>query len=464
MRFPDDFLWGGSLSAIQSEGSWNKDGKGISIGDVLIYDPQHPHNITFNGVENGTEYCYHFGNDFYHRYKEDIKLFSEAGFRSLRFSINWSRIYPNGDDETPNEKGLQFYENVINELLKFNIKPIITLTHTDMPLNLAKNGSWLNRVTVDCFVKYCKTVFERYKGKVSYWLPFNEVNALSLTPWFTAGLKNDISDEDLIIAGYHIFLASAKITLLAHEIDKNNKVGMMFGGFISYPYSCNPKDVLAHDKFMHEMLYYSDVICNGEYPKYKLREIENNNYQLPVREDDLEIIKKGTADFVAFSYYFTTVIGKDTEIKRGYFGDTGYSNPYLEYTKWGWAIDPDGLRYMSNLLYDRYHLPLMVVENGLGAVDKPENDNTIHDDYRIEYIKRHIEVLKETIDKDGINIMGYHCWGCCDLVSGNGEMKKRYGLIYVDTDGRGNGTFNRFKKDSFYWYKKVIESNGECLD
>lgn len=467
MAFPKNFLWGGATAANQCEGAWNIDGKGISISDVITAaDKDHPREITQN-IEKGKIYPSHWGIDHYNRYKEDIALFAEMGFKVYRMSINWTRIYPNGDEDEPNEKGLQHYDDVFEECKKYNIEPLVTISHYEQPLELRKYGGWENRKTVDLFIKYCETIFKRYKGKVKYWLTFNEINMIKVIPWWEAGILPDVKKQTEAIVSYHQLLASAYAVRLAHEIDSNYKVGMMYGGILSYPNSCNPEDIEGNRDFMHEMLMYPDVQCRGYYPSYAVKKYEREGILLPIKKGDIEILKEGKVDYLTFSYYFSLVCGKNT---KGITFDcgrmkTGYNNPYLKNTSWGWTIDPKGLRHMLNLFYDRYQIPLMIVENGLGALDKLEDDYTIHDSYRIEYLREHIKEMKKAIEIDGVDLIGYTPWGCIDIVSaGTGEMSKRYGFIYVDVDDEGNGTYNRYKKDSFYWYKKVIASNGEDLD
>jgi 6-phospho-beta-glucosidase len=465
MGFPKDFLWGGATAANQCEGAYLTDGKGLSTADVMTAGGNGvPREITDDVVE-GNYYPSHKGVDHYHRFKEDIALFAEMGFKTYRLSIAWSRIFPNGDEEVPNEAGLKHYDEVFDTCRQYGIEPLVTLSHFETPLGLQKYGSWTNRKVVDFFLHYSKTLFKRYKGKVKYWLTFNEINVISTKPWMAAGVDSDDEQTRMTVA-FHQFLASAKAVQLAHEIDPNNKVGMMYNGHTAYPNSSDPEDVQATTDFMHKMLFYSDVQCRGYYPAYKLKEFERDGIVLPIQDGDLEELKKGTVDFLSFSYYLTHVVGKESPLVfTGLNGvKTGYKNPHLKVSEWGWPIDPKGLRYALNLLYDRYQLPLMVVENGLGAVDKVE-DGRIHDSYRIDYLKEHLKEMKKAIDLDGIPVMGYTMWGPIDIISAStGEMMKRYGFIYVDVDDEGNGTFDRIKKDSFYWYKDVIATNGKNLE
>lgn len=466
MSFPKDFLWGGATAANQCEGAYNIDGKGLSTADVMTAGRHGvPREIT-DRVIDGKYYPSHNAVDHYHHYKEDIALFAEMGFKCYRLSIGWSRIYPNGDDQFPNEEGLKFYDKIFDECHKYGIEPLVTISHFETPLGLQKYGSWEGREVIDFYLRYCKTLFERYKGKVKYWLTFNEINCMSTMPWVAAGINS--TDEGVRMrAAYNEFLASAKAVQLAHEIDSNNKVGMMYAGHFSYPNSPAPEDIQGNEDFMHKMMFYCDVQCRGYYPNYKLKELERLGIELPIKDGDLEELRKGKVDFLAYSYYTTHVCGANTKgIFKGMNGlETGYKNPYLKTTKWGWTINPMGLRYSLNYLYDRYQIPLMIVENGLGAVDTIDEDGYIHDEYRIEYLREHIKELKKAIDLDGVPVMGYTMWGPIDLISAStGEMKKRYGFIYVDLDNEGKGTFKRIKKDSFYWYKKVISTNGEDLN
>lgn len=467
MSFSKGFLWGGATAANQCEGAWNVDGKGINTADVMTAGNAHtPREIT-NGIVEGKNYPSHIAIDHYGHFKEDIALFGEMGFKTYRMSINWARIFPNGDDKEPNEAGLKHYDEVFDECHKYGIEPLVTISHYETPLGLQKYGSWTNRKVIDFYVTYCETIFRRYKGKVKYWLTFNEINCMSMMPWMAGGVDNDADEQTKMTAAYHQFLASATVVQMAHEIDKENKVGMMYGGMFSYPNSCDPEDVQANEDFMKTMLFYPDVQCRGYYPAYKLKEFERKGIVLPKQPGDDELLMKGKVDFLSYSYYFTLVCGKKTKAMAIDCGSmkTGYENPYLPTTPWGWSIDPMGIRHSLNLFYDRYQIPLMIVENGLGTYDKVENDGSIHDPYRIDYLREHIKEMKKAVDIDGIDLMGYTPWGCIDIISaGTGEMKKRYGFIYVDADDKGNGTFNRSRKDSFYWYKKVISSNGEELD
>ncbi|GKU24291.1 glycoside hydrolase family 1 protein [Clostridium folliculivorans] len=465
MAFPKGFLWGGATAANQCEGAYIIDGKGLNTSDVMTAGSATKERVNTREVKEGLYYPSHKAVDHYGHFKEDIALFAEMGFKAYRMSINWARIFPNVDDETPNEAGLKHYDEVFDECRKYGIEPVVTISHYETPLALTeKHGSWTSRKAVDLFVKYCETIFNRYKGKVKYWLTFNEINCMSMNPWMSGGVLQE-DEQSKMQAAYHQFLASAKAVKLGHKIDPEFKIGMMYGGLFSHPNSCDPEDIEANTEFMNKMLFYCDVMCRGYYPAYKVKEFERSNIVLSKEAGDEEILKEGTVDFISFSYYFTLVAGKNTKLAMDCGSlDTGYSNPHLKKSDWGWTIDPKGLRHALNLLYDRYQKPLMIVENGLGAADTVEEDGSIHDPYRIDYLRAHIEEMKKAVEIDGIPLLGYTTWGCIDIVSaGTGEMKKRYGMIYIDVDDEGNGTFARSRKDSFYWYKKVIESNGEDL-
>lgn len=465
MAFPKGFLWGGATAANQIEGGYQEGGKGLSTADVMTVGGKGVKRRITPEIEEGTYYPSHRAIDFYHRYKEDIALFAEMGWNCCRLSISWPRIFPNGDDEMPNEEGLAFYDYVIDELLAHGIQPLVTISHFETPLGLRKYGFWEGREVVDCFTRYAKTLFEHFKGRVKLWLTFNEINCMSTQPWVSAGIDSE-SEQVRMTAAFHQFLASAKAVLLAHEIDPENRVGMMYCGHFAYPNSPDPSDIIGTMNFNHKMLFYPDVQCRGEYPAYKLREFEREGITLPVQEGDLELLKDGKVDFISYSYYLTHVTGAKTKgVVKGLNGlDTGYKNPYIQRSEWGWGIDPQGLRYSLNVLYDRYQIPVMIVENGLGAVDKVEADGSIHDPYRIDYLRAHISEMKKAVELDGVPVMGYTSWAPIDLVAlSTGQMSKRYGFIYVDMDDEGNGTLKRSRKDSFYWYKKVIASNGEDL-
>lgn len=477
-KFPEGFLWGGATAANQCEGAYNEGGKGLSTADILTSGSRTvPRRIT-PVLEEGTYYPNHEAIDFYHRYKEDIKLFAEMGFKVFRMSIAWTRIFPNGDDAEPNEEGLKFYDNVFAELKKYNIEPLVTISHYEAPYNLTKKyNGWADRKVIDFYVKYCETIFKRYKDVVKYWLTFNEINALTM-PFgtFIAGaimpegngeLTNSRSNNEQIRyqALHHQLVASAKAVKLGHEINKNFKIGCMIAYMCTYPLTCKPEDVLlAQQKDNLSNFLCSDVQVRGAYPGFAKRYFKENNINIVMEEDDEKTLKEGCVDFYTFSYYMSNCISSDPNQEEiGGNLSMGLKNPYLKASDWGWQIDPKGLRWALNNIYNRYQIPIMVVENGLGAVDTVEEDGSINDDYRIEYLREHIKEMKEAI-ADGVDLIGYTTWGCIDLVSAStGEMEKRYGFIYVDKDNEGKGTLKRIPKKSFYWYKKVIETNGESL-
>jgi len=466
----EGFLWGGAVAANQCEGAYLEDGKGLSTADCMTAGSAKVRREYTDGVEEGKYYPNHLGIDFYHRYKEDIALFAEMGFKCFRTSIAWSRIYPNGDDEAANEKGLQFYDDLFDELLKYGIEPVVTLSHYETPYALVKKyDSWKNRKLIDLFVRYAQTVFRRYKDKVKYWLTFNEINTITFHPEVPAGFRineNENRQEVCLQAAHYQFVASARAVKLAHEINPEMKVGIMLLYPIFYGETCKPEDQLEAMRSMDNHYYFSDVMVRGYYPQKARKLWERNNLHLDITREDEEILKEGTVDYIGFSYYNSNVATSDVSEKALMGGNVlnSVKNPYLVESNWGWAIDPIGLRLTLNNLYDRYQKPLFIVENGLGQDDVINEDGRIDDDYRIDYLRKHIEALKAAVEEDGVDLMGYTPWGPIDLISmGTGEMKKRYGFIYVDRDSQGNGTLARRKKKSFNWYKHVIETNGEEL-
>ena len=490
MEFRKDFLWGGATAANQYEGGWNACGKGVSSSDCCTRGSRtEPRKVTYRtedgvvhadlmfgldapegaqfGCFKGYDYPSHQASDFYHHYEEDIALMGEMGFKTYRMSINWTRIFPLGYEEEANEEGLAFYDRVFDACHKAGIEPLVTLSHYETPVGLTnKWGAWVDARTIDCFVRYVKAVGERYKGKVTYWLTFNEINCLSFGGWMAAGVPSK-DPQKIADAAKHQLIASAKAVQLLHEIDPDNKVGNMIGYAVTYPHTCNPADVLKCWKSMNDCYFYCDVQARGYYPAYKLKEYEKNGVVFELSEEDSETLRKGTVDFISFSYYMTSCASADPKVLADQGGNMlfGVSNPYLKASDWGWQIDPTGLRLALNYMYDRYQKPLMIVENGLGAQDNVEADGSIHDDYRINYLRDHIIAMKEAVDEDGVELWGYTPWGCIDLVSAStGEMHKRYGFVYVDYQDDGTGEGERSRKDSFFWYKKVIETNGEDLD
>ncbi len=478
MTFCKDFLWGGATAANQFEGAYLEDGKGLNVSDVItVGSHQSPRRIS---LEMDEKYFFPSkkASDFYHHYKEDIALLAEMNFKSYRMSIAWTRIYPNGDDEFPNEKGLLFYENVFKELKKYNIEPIVTISHNEMPLNIVKKyNGWTNKKVIDLYVKYCEVIFNRYKEYVKYWLPFNEINnlLLPLSNLIQGGIYlkgtvyfNDQKDEPelRLNALNNILIASAKAVKLGRKINPNFHFGTMICHITRYPRTCHPNDNLLVQKndLIHNCMC-SDVMLKGEYPFYAIKYFEKSKIHLHLNDEEKHILKEGTCDFYTFSYYQSiteSTLKFEDETSGNIMG--GIKNPYLKETDWNWPIDPVGLRYTLLKVYDRYRVPIMITENGIGCIDKLEKDKTVHDPYRIEYLRDHIIEMKKAVE-DGVDLIGYTAWGCIDLVSvSTGEMKKRYGFVYVDADDYGNGTYDRYRKDSFYWYKKVIASNGEDLD
>ena len=466
MTFPANFLWGGAVAANQCEGAYDEDGKGWSTQDLApkgivgaITDHPTEDNLKLKGI------------DFYHRYREDIAMFAEMGFSVFRFSIAWSRIFPNGDEETPNEAGLAFYDQLIDECRRHGMEPLVTLSHYETPYHLAKTyDGWCSRKMIGFFKRYVNTVMERYKGKVHYWLTFNEINSILHNPYLSGGIltpKEQLSKSDLYQAIHHELVASALVTKMAHEIDPDNKVGCMVIGIPSYPLTPNPDDVIANMEQDRHNLYFTDVQARGAYPKYLNRYFKENGIQIQMEEGDEEILKN-SVDFISFSYYMSTCGCADPDAHPQAAGNIipGVANPYLRSSQWGWQIDPKGLRYLLNQFYDRYQKPLFIVENGLGARDELiEKDGvlTVEDDYRIEYMREHLLQVEEAIE-DGVEVLGYTSWGCIDLVSAStAQMSKRYGFIYVDRNDDGSGTMARYRKKSFYWYRDVIASNGVSL-
>lgn len=461
-QFPQHFLWGGAIAANQAEGAWNLDGKGPSIADVVrdgIASGQHDAVI-----DPHLYYASHEAVDFYHRYKEDVALFAEMGFQCFRTSIAWSRIFPRGDEQTPNEAGLAFYDNLFDELLKYGIEPVITLSHYETPLALYQEyGGWKNRALIAHFTRYCETVFRRYRGKVKYWMTFNELNNMNRMPFATGAVDADASLQIIYQANHHQFVANALANKLCHEIIPEAQIGCMLSLSTVYPATCHPDDIFETQQLRRRSLFYSDVMMNGEYPAYSRRLFRDNGITLAMEPEDLALIARYPSDYLGFSYYRSVVHKAGAQLQIDTGGAKGEDNPYLKKTAWGWPVDPKGLRTVCNELADRYRKPLFIVENGYGGVDEIAPDGTINDEERIAYGRQHIIEMAEAV-ADGCDIMGYTWWGPIDIVSaGTGEMKKRYGFIYVDKDNDGNGSLARRKKRSFDWYKQVIASNGEVV-
>ena len=475
--FRDDFLWGGACAANQFEGAWDVDGKGPSVSDYCTNGTHTtPKRLTI-GIEPNTLYPSHEAVDFYHHYEEDIALFAEMGFKTFRTSINWTRIFPTGMEDTPNEKGLAFYDRVFDCCKKHGIEPLVTISHYEMPYALVeKYNGWESRELIGYFMNYCKAIFARYEGKVKYWLTFNEINIGSMamgavlstgTVKGFSGPMTEVPDnpQARFQALHHMFVASAMAVTYAHTNYPEYKMGNMIAYSTSYPLTCDPADVVAcQQKMQMSNWFCSDVQVRGEYPYFAKRYFDEHDIHIKMEDGDAEILKSGVIDFYTFSYYMTSCVTthKDAQSIGGNFV-MGSKNPYLQASDWGWQIDPQGLRYTLNEIYGRYGIPLMVVENGLGAKDVKEADGSVHDSYRVDYLRQHIAEMREAV-KDGVDLMGYTPWGCIDLVSAStGEMAKRYGFIYVDKYDDGTGDLSRSRKDSFHWYKKVIASNGEDL-
>lgn len=471
-RFPRDFLWGGALAANQAEGGYREGGKGLTTVDMI------PHGPNRMAVKLGQEqrftlrddeyYPSHDAIDFYHRYQEDIALMAEMGFTVFRTSIAWARLYPKGDEQEPSPEGIAFYRAVFEECKKYGIEPLVTLCHFDVPMHLVvEYGSWRNRKMVEFFTRYARTCFEQFDGLVKYWLTFNEINIMLHSPFSGAGLVFDAGEDQEQVkyqAAHHELVASALATQIAHEVNPHNQVGCMLAGGNFYPYSCKPQDVWAALQKERENLLFIDVQARGAYPAYAASLFREKGIELVKAPGDDEVLKH-TVDFVSFSYYASRCASADMNAGNTSAANVVKSlkNPHIEVSEWGWGIDPLGLRITMNTLYDRYQKPLFLVENGLGAVDEPNEQGEIEDDYRIAYLREHISAMGDAIG-DGIPLMGYTSWGCIDLVAAStGEMSKRYGFVYVDKDDAGKGTLTRRRKKSFWWYKKVIASHGEDL-
>lgn len=492
MGFRKDFLWGGDISAAQIEGAWNEDGKSPIYRDYLLGGNATTKRSAYYRDENGEIkkmfvecdaptklpkgckyvisddpkdfYPNHVGSDFYHRYKEDLKLLAEMGMKAFNVTISWARVLPHGIAGGVNPKGVEFYREFFKECKKYNIEPIVTLYKYDMPFFFEEEwGGWSNRALIDEFVAFAKVCFEEYQDLVKYWVTINEINVIKQVMDVEGNVTPEIARvrfEEI----HNMMVAAAKATALAHTINDNYQVGCMIAGTFTYPLTCDPKDTLFNLKDLQGNFYMcADVMARGFYPHYTKRIFKDYGIEFNISEEDKRVLFEGKADYFAFSYYFTNCMTLHTELVEGNGakGILGCKNPYLKATDWGWQIDPDGLHYWLHELYSRYQLPLLLVENGLGAIDKLEEDGTIHDQYRIAYHKAHVEKMRDAVN-EGVDLIGYTTWSCIDLISNStGEFRKRYGFIYVDVDDFGNGTYNRYKKDSYYWYKKVIETNGE---
>lgn len=488
MNFPKNFYWGGATAANQCEGAYDVDGRGLAKTDVTTAGTNEtPRFITFldrNGkpgrvaqfehlpegaqyaVLKDTYYPNHDGIDFYHHYKEDIRLFAKMGFKMYRMSIAWPRIFPKGTESRPNKKGIEFYKNVFQELRKYHIEPLVTISHYDDPLYMIeKHGDWQDRKWIASYLRYAETCFKEFHGLVHYWLTFNEINSSVMFLDLNMKKTTDADYQAAYRKLHYQFVASARAVKLAHKIDPGNVVGCMICGITEYPLTPDPMDMIKFQKDWQKVVHYcGDVQCTGTYPYFAEKLWKEHHVKLDITPKDRKDLAEGTVDLYTFSYYNSSCVTthKNPVKAKGNFS-MGAKNPYLEYSEWGWSTDPEGLRYFLNEIYDRYGLPMMVVENGLGAMDTLEKDGTIHDPYRIDYLRQHIRAMAEALE-DGVDLRGYTTWGCIDLISaGTGEIKKRYGFIYVDRDPKGQGDMKRYKKDSFYWYRKVISSNGKNL-
>lgn len=473
--FPKEFLWGGALAACQCEGAYDVDGRGMSTSDIHVYNDKLNRKslkeegggtleyIKFAMNDKDNYYPKRFGIDFYHTYKEDLALLEGLHMNSLRISISWSRIFPNGDENEPNELGLQFYDKLINEMNKRGLEPIITMSHYDMPLYLVTEyGGFANRKVIDFFVNYASVLIKRFKGRVKYWIVANQVNLVPVVQFGSLGIYHGQAEnmEELMYNAVHNqFVACAKIKKIANNVDPNAKIGTMCVVATQYPASCKPKDVIFAQKKNRMQYFFSDVQLRGEYPEYAKRYFDENDIEINIKEGDEELISNNKMEFLALSYYDVKIA--DSE-KNDFSPHKGSLNPYLESTPWEWRMDSLGLYYTLTEYWDRYRVPMIIAENGIGEIDEVVN-NAIHDDYRIHYLKEHLEQVKELL-LDGVKLFGYLWWAPIDIVSSSSaEMSKRYGFIYVDLDDKGKGTGKRIIKDSYYWFQKVISSNGKII-
>lgn len=475
MAFPKGFLWGGATAANQCEGGYREGGRGLANVDVCPAGMDrgavitgHKKMLDFDGEH---DYPAKEGVDLYHHFREDIRLFAEMGFQVYRMSLAWTRIFPNGDEDEPNEEGLRFYEEMFLECKKHGIAPLVTLSHFDCPIGLIKKcGGWRSREMIGYYLKFCRVVMERYRDYVKYWITFNEINMILHAPFLGAGICFEAGENEEQVkyqAAHHELVASALAVRMAHEINQDNQVGCMFAAGSAYPYSCRPEDVWEALRTDQENYFFADVQSRGYYPAYASVRLKRAGIFPVMEAGDEEILREGTVDFISFSYYNSRCIaapgGGQEEAEGNLFKSA--RNPYLKFSEWGWPIDPLGFRITLNQVYDRYQKPLFVAENGLGAKDEPDEDGYVADDYRIDYLREHIRAMKAAVEEDGVDVMGYASWAPLDVVSASsGEMKKRYGYIYVDRDDEGNGTWKRYRKKSFYWYQRVIGSHGECLE
>lgn len=475
LRMPEDFLWGTAVAAHQLEGAWNIDGKGVSIADVMLAGANGQKRMVTDSVLPEGNYPNHRGIDFYHTYPDDFKLFRELGLKAFRTSIAWTRIFPNGDENEPNEKGLAFYDRLINEMIENQIEPVITLSHFEMPYHLVTQyGGWRNKKVIDFFVRFAKTVIGRYGNRVKYWMTFNEIN--NQVCWKdthpmlqNSGLK-DYADADaqelMYLASHHELIASARVTQIAHDMYPQIMMGAMVAMNPVYPASSDPNDIVMAQRAMQSRYYWGDVQALGKYPNWLLNFWNHKDFNIKITEDDRRLLQENTVDYVGFSYYMSWTVKSTGDQWLEYDeSENRGDNAFLEKSRWGWQIDPVGLRWAMNWMWDRWHKPLFIVENGFGALDILESDNKIHDNYRMNYLRDHILSMERGVVLDGIPLIGYLSWSGIDIISAStGEIAKRYGFIYVDLDDRGHGSGKRYKKDSFIWYQKLISSCGERLE
>jgi 6-phospho-beta-glucosidase len=482
MKFPEDMLWGSASADFQYEGGFDEGGRGMITHDFVTDGSiDRPRMMTYvmpdgtfgetpmrTEMPDGAKGCImpnryypsHNGVDFYHRYKEDIALLAEMGLNCMRFSICWGRIFPTGDEEQPNEEGLKFYENVVDECLSHGIQPLITICHDELPIYLADTyEGWLSRHTIDCYLKLCKALFERLGGKVKYWITFNEINVLR--GYSHLGVHS-VRDAVTYQCFHHMFVANAKAIELGRQMMPNAIFGVMFALSPVYPLTCKPEDVWAQMDLRRRSLFFPDVMIRGYYPNYQEHYFETVGVSIKKEDGDDELIQKYTLDFISFSCYRSTTVNAHSSTRCGLSFD---QNPYLKSTPWGWPIDPQSLRYLCNELWDRYQKPIMIVENGMGNIDRVGENCYVEDDERIQYLKDHFEEIRKTVEIDKVPVLAYTMWGGVDLVSlSTGEMKKRYGWIYVDMDDKGKGTKDRYRKKSFYWMKEFLETKGKNLE
>jgi 6-phospho-beta-glucosidase len=468
--FPSNFLWGAASAAYQVEGAWNEDGKGLSNWDQFVRIP----GKTFKGTTGD------IAVDNYHKYKEDVKLMKEAGLKAYRFSVSWARIFPNGKGEI-NKQGLEFYNNLINELIKNNIEPVLTVYHWDLPQALQDEyGGWESREIVGDFTNYCIVLYKNYGDRVKNWVTLNEQNIFTALGFKMGSHPPGVKDDKLFFqVNHHANLANASAIKAFRKYVPDGKVGPSFAYSPAYPYSSKPEDILAFENAEEfNAHWWMDVYAWGEYPKSAWNYLASKGHAPILEEGDLELLKAGKPDFMGLNYYQTGTFEKNpidgvteschlnTTGKKGTTEDRGVpglyktiKNPYLETTNWDWAIDPTGLRIALRRISSRYHLPILITENGLGEYDKVEENDVINDDYRIKYIYSHIKSIREAVT-DGVDVLGYCIWSFTDLLSWLNGFQKRYGIVYVNQDEAGGKDLRRIKKKSFFWYKELIEKNG----